>query len=174
MSERAAFPARRSAFVLTVSDGVAGGVREDRSGEALAERLAALGFEVGRAVVADERWAIEEAIVDAAASVPLVVTTGGTGLTPRDVTPQATQAVVDYEIPGLAEAMRADGRRSTPMAALSRAVVGVRGRALIVNVPGSPKGALESLEAIVPALDHALETLAGAFEHPASAPAEKA
>jgi molybdenum cofactor synthesis domain-containing protein len=172
MSDRDPGPSRRAAFVLTVSDGVAAGVRDDRSGAALAERLVALGFEVGRAVVADERWAIEEAIVDAAASVPLVVTTGGTGLTPRDVTPQATQAVVDYEIPGLAEAMRADGRRSTPMAALSRAVVGVRGRALIVNVPGSPGGALQSFEAIVPALDHALETLAGAFEHSASAPAE--
>ena len=95
----------------------------------------------------------------------LVITTGGTGLTPRDVTPQATQAAIDYEVPGLAEAMRAAGRASTPLADLSRGVVGVRGRTLIVNLPGSPKGALESLEAIVPVLDHALETLAGPYDH---------
>jgi molybdenum cofactor synthesis domain-containing protein len=93
------------------------------------------------------------------------VTTGGTGLTPRDVTPQATLAVVDYEVPGLAEAMRAAGRAKTPFADLSRGVVGVRDRSLIVNLPGSPKGALENLEAILPALDHALETLAGPHDH---------
>jgi molybdopterin adenylyltransferase len=156
---------RRSAFVLTVSDGAAAGVRDDESGRTVAERLAGLDFEVGRSVVADERWAIEAALVEAAGRAILVVTTGGTGLTPRDVTPQATQAVIDYEVPGLAEAIRAEGRRNTPYASLSRGVVGVRGRALIVNVPGSPKGALESLEAIVPVLDHALETLAGPFEH---------
>jgi molybdenum cofactor synthesis domain-containing protein len=94
-----------------------------------------------------------------------VVTTGGTGLTPRDVTPQATLAVIDYEVPGFAEAMRADGRAATPMAILSRAVVGVRGRSLIVNLPGSPRGATESLAAIEPVLGHALETLGGPFEH---------
>jgi molybdenum cofactor synthesis domain-containing protein len=95
------------------------------------------------------------------------VTTGGTGLTPRDVTPQATLAVIDYEVPGLAEAMRAAGRRQTPMADLSRSVVGVAGRSLVVNLPGSPKAALESIEAIVPVLEHALETLAGPFDHAA-------
>jgi molybdopterin adenylyltransferase len=158
-------PVRRSAFVLTVSDGAAAGVRDDESGRSIAERLTSLDFEVGRSVVADERWAIEAALVEAAGGASLVVTTGGTGLTPRDVTPQATQAVIDYEVPGLAEAIRADGRRSTPFASLSRGVVGVRGRALIVNLPGSPKGALESLEAIVPVLDHALETLAGPLDH---------
>ena len=99
--------------------------------------------------------------------VPLVVTTGGTGLTPRDVTPQATLAVVDYEVPGLAEAMRAEGRRQTPMAALSRAVAGVRGRSLIINLPGSPSGARESLDAIADVLSHALETLAGPYDHAA-------
>ena len=98
----------------------------------------------------------------------LVVTTGGTGLTPRDVTPQATAAVLDYEVPGIAEAMRADGRRSTPFAALSRGLVGVRGGSLVVNVPGSPRGALESFEVVVPLLDHALETLAGPFDHAAA------
>lgn len=158
----------RAALVVTVSDGAAAGVRDDASGRAVAERLAGLGFDVDRSVVADEQWAIEEALVEGAGRAPLVVTTGGTGLTPRDVTPQATQAVIEYEVPGLAEAIRADGRRSTPFASLSRGVVGVRGRALIVNLPGSPKGALESLEAIVPVLDHALETLAGPFDHGAA------
>ena len=95
----------------------------------------------------------------------LVVTTGGTGLTPRDVTPEATRAVIDYEIPGMAEAMRAAGRAITPLADLSRGVVGVIGRSLVVNLPGSPKGAIESLDAIAPILDHALETLAGPHDH---------
>jgi molybdenum cofactor synthesis domain-containing protein len=155
----------RTALVLTVSDGVAAGVREDASGAAVAERLAGLGHEVERAVVPDEQPAIEAALVAAAERHPLVVTTGGTGLTPRDVTPQATLAVVDYEVPGFAEAMRADGRRSTPLAILSRAVVGVRGRSLVVNLPGSPRGAVESLAALEPVLEHALETLAGPFDH---------
>ena len=155
----------RSALVLTASDRSAEGSREDTSGQIIAERLAALEFTVERKVVADEQWLIEEALVEAAGRHQLIVTTGGTGLTPRDVTPQATTAVIDYEVPGLAEAMRAEGRRSTPLASLSRAVVGVRGRTLIVNLPGSPRGAAESLEAILSVLPHALETLAGPFEH---------
>jgi molybdenum cofactor synthesis domain-containing protein len=165
VSEPAKGRFRRTAFVLTTSDRSAAGTREDASGAGVAERLEALGFTVERSVVADDQPAIEGALKEAADRHPLVVTTGGTGLTPRDVTPQATLAVVDYEVPGLAEAMRAEGREQTPFASLSRAVVGVRGRTLIVNVPGSPKGALESIEAIVPVLDHALETLAGPFEH---------
>jgi molybdopterin adenylyltransferase len=165
VSEPARGRFRRTAFVLTTSDRSAAGTREDASGAGIAERLEALGFTVERSVVADDQPAVEAALKEAADRHPLVVTTGGTGLTPRDVTPQATLAVVDYEVPGLAEAMRADGREQTPFASLSRAVVGVRGRTLIVNVPGSPKGALESIEAIVPVLDHALETLAGPFEH---------
>jgi molybdenum cofactor synthesis domain-containing protein len=152
-------------LVLTASDRSAAGERQDASGAALAERLSGLGFRVERQVVADDRPAIEAALREGASRHPLVVTTGGTGLTPRDVTPQATLAVIDYEVPGLAEAMRAEGRRHTPMADLSRAVVGVAGGSLIVNVPGSPKGALESLDAVVPVLDHALETLAGPFDH---------
>jgi len=104
-------------------------------------------------------------MLEAATGHVLVVTTGGTGLTPRDVTPQATLAVMDYEIPGMAEAMRAAGRIVTPLADLSRGRVGVLGRTLLVNLPGSPKGAMESLEAIVPILDHALETLAGPHDH---------
>ena len=164
----------RSALVLTASDRGAAGEREDTSGAGVAKRLDELGFQVEREVVADDRPAIEGALKAGAAHHQLVVTTGGTGLTPRDVTPQATLAVVDYEVPGLAEAMRAAGRASTPLADLSRAVVGVRGGSLIVNLPGSPKGAMESLEAIVPVLDHALETLAGPFDHAARTPATSA
>jgi molybdopterin adenylyltransferase len=155
----------RSALVITASDGAAAGVRQDESGAKVGARLEALGFAVERRVVADDRWAIQGALIDGAAHHPLVISTGGTGLTPRDVTPQATEAVIDYAVPGLAEAMRAAGRATTPLADLSRGVVGVRGRTLIVNLPGSPKGALESLEALVPALDHALDTLAGPYDH---------
>jgi molybdopterin adenylyltransferase len=155
----------RTAVVITASDRSAAGEREDTSGAAVAQRLEALGFKVDREVVPDDRSRIQRTLVAAAARHPLIVTTGGTGLTPRDVTPQATLAVIDYEVPGIAEQMRAEGRRHTPMASLSRGVVGVRGGSLIVNLPGSPKGALESLEAIVPILDHALETLAGPFDH---------
>ena len=156
---------RRSALVITASDGAAAGVREDLSGVRVGERLEALGFGVERLVVADDRASIEQALIDGARDHALVVTTGGTGLTPRDVTPQATAAVVDYEVPGLAEAMRAAGRAVTPLADLSRGVAGVRNGSLIVNLPGSPKGAIESLDAIVAVLDHALETLAGPYDH---------
>jgi molybdopterin adenylyltransferase len=162
--------AQRSALVVTCSDRSAAGTRDDTSGAVLADRLTALGFVVHRATVADEADRIEQVLRDGAALHPLIVTTGGTGLTPRDVTPQATLAAVDYEVPGLAEAMRAVGRTSTPLADLSRAVVGVLGRTLVVNTPGSPKGAAESLDAIVPVLDHALETLAGPHDHEAVDP----
>ena len=161
-------PGARSALLLTASDRSFAGTRDDASGEALAERLGELGFEVERAVVPDDIDAIADAIQLGATRHRLVVTTGGTGLTPRDVTPQATATILDYEVPGIAEAMRADGRRSTPFAALSRGLVGVRGATLVANLPGSPKGALESFEVLVPLLDHALETLSGPFDHAAA------
>jgi len=159
----------RSALVITASDGAAAGVREDASGAGVAARLEALGYAVQREVIPDDRATIEQALIDGAARHSLVLTTGGTGLTPRDVTPQATRAVIDYEVPGLAEAMRAAGRAKTPFADLSRGLVGVRGRTLIANLPGSPKGALESLEALEAVLEHALETLAGPHDHGATA-----
>lgn len=159
----------RTALVVTASDRSAAGTRDDASGALLADRLRTLGFVVDRATVADEEALISRVLIDGAVHHRLIVTTGGTGLTPRDVTPQATLAVIDYQVPGIAEAMRADGRAKTPLAALSRAVVGVRGRTLIVNVPGSPKAAAESLEALEPILDHALETLAGPHDHAAQA-----
>ena len=165
MSNGSSASAPRSALVITTSDGVAAGVREDISGGRVGERLTALGFAVERRVVPDDRAAIAAALRDAADRYPLVVTTGGTGLTPRDVTPQATLEVIDYEVPGLAEVMRAAGRASTPFADLSRGVVGVGGRTLIVNLPGSPKGAVESLDAISAVLEHALDTLAGPYDH---------
>ncbi len=159
----------RRVLVVTVSDGVDAGVRTDTSGEQLRDRLVSLGYQVDRQLVADEAERIRDVLDAAAGSYALVLTTGGTGLTPRDVTPQATAGIVDYEVPGMAEAMRAAGRAITPLADLSRGVVGVRAGTLIVNLPGSPKGALESLAALEPLLDHALETLAGPFDHSAGA-----
>lgn len=154
------------AFVLTVSDGVHAGVREDRSGDALTRLLQARGFEVTRSVVPDEAPEIAKAIREAVmAGVELVVSTGGTGLGPRDVTPQAARPLLDYEVPGLAEEMRRAGAASTPLAVLSRSVAGVSGRTLVLNLPGSERGATESLEAVLPVLDHALQLLRGDTKH---------
>jgi molybdopterin adenylyltransferase len=150
---------------VTVSDGVSRGARDDASGAALAARLEDLGFDCQREVVADEAEAIATVVTAAAESHALVVLTGGTGLGPRDRTPQTLHGLLDYEIPGFGEAMRAVGRRSTPMADLSRSMAGVLGRTLVVAVPGSRSGALESLAALEALLGHALETLAGRTEH---------
>jgi molybdopterin adenylyltransferase len=153
--------------VLTVSDRASAGRRVDESGPAVAALLAAGGFQVAPVeIVPDEREGISAALTRAAeGGYGLVVTTGGTGLGPRDVTPEATADVLDFEVPGLAEAMRSAGLAKTPLAALSRALAGVRGTALIVNLPGSVKGASESLEAVLPALPHAVRLLQGQTEH---------
>ena len=155
------------AHVITVSDGVSARIREDESGRALVRILKDAGFEVSEPVVVpDEQQGIADAIVAAAEhGADVVVTTGGTGLGPRDVTPQATSAVIDFEVPGIGEAMRRAGAASTPMAALSRSMAGVRGQTLIINVPGSPRGAAESLEAVVPILAHAIKLLHGDTKH---------
>ena len=154
------------ALVLTISDGVVAGTREDLSGEAVEERLSGLGFKVRRAVVADEPDEIGRLVSDAADSgTRLIVTSGGTGLGPRDRTPEGVTPVVDYVIPGFGEAMRAEGRTHTALASLSRSFGAVRGQTLIICVPGSPRGALESLDAVDMILGHALDTLAGRTAH---------
>jgi molybdenum cofactor synthesis domain-containing protein len=155
-----------SAAVLTVSDGVAHGTRLDESGDALVDLLTTNGFVVAaRSVVADDPAAIGQAIVNLSGVARLVVTTGGTGFGPRDHTPEATREVIEREAPGMAWLMMQSGIASTPLAALSRGVVGTVGSALVVNLPGSPRGALENLTALLPVLGHALELLGGHTEH---------
>ena len=148
------------AAVLTVSDGVAAGVRDDRSGDILAGLLAEEGYEVERLVVADELEEIEEAIGELSGRATLVLTTGGTGLAPRDVTPEATESAVDRQAPGIAQAIRADAIAKTPHGLLTRGIAGVRGRTLIVNLPGSPGGCSDGFAVLRPALRHALELIA--------------
>jgi len=150
------------AAVLTVSDGVHAGVREDRSGNELARLLEEEGFDVSRSVVADETADISDAIASFAdGGMLLVVTTGGTGFAPRDVTPEATRAVLDREAPGIAEAIRADALARTPHALLSRGIAGLRGATLVVNLPGSPGGCRDGFAVLRPALHHGLELASG-------------
>jgi len=153
---------RAVAAVLTVSDGVSDGTRADESGDVAEGILREAGFDVGsRVLVPDDRGRIEAILRELAGTHALVVTTGGTGFGPRDVTPEATRAVIDREAPGLAEVMRTAGLAKTPMASLSRAVAGSIGGTLVLNLPGSPKGVRESLDAVLPVLPHAIELLGG-------------
>jgi molybdenum cofactor synthesis domain-containing protein len=151
--------------VITISDGVSVGAREDLSGAALERMLEERGYAVSRDLVPDEKSEIEAALRRAAGTARLVVTTGGTGFGPRDVTPEATAAVLEREAPGLVHLMISKGLESTPMAALSRARAGAVGSSLVVNLPGSPRGATESLEAIIDLIPHVLQLLAGDTEH---------
>ena len=155
-----------TAAVLTVSDSVERGRRTDRSGPATAEVLQQHGFDVTqqRAVV-DDRSEIEQTLIQLSGQVRLIVTTGGTGVSERDVTPEATRAVCSKLIEGIPQKMRADGLASTGLAILSRGVCGVRGRSLILNLPGSPAGAVDSLQSVIEILPHALELLEGKTDH---------
>jgi len=155
-----------TAAVVTVSDSCARGEREDKSGPAVAHLLETLKFSVAvREVVSDDLIQIQNLLIRLAREVRLVVTTGGTGIAPRDVTPEATEAVCDRLLPGVAEVMRNVGRKQTPFASLSRGVCGVRGKALILNLPGSPSGAVESLTAVAELLPHAVDLLSGKTGH---------
>ena len=155
------------AAVLTVSDGVSAGVREDTSGDVLEELLRDEGYSVARTVVPDDADVIAAAIGSFGdAGVALVLTTGGTGFAPRDVTPEATRAVIDREAPGIAEAIRADALARTPHALLSRGIAGLRGATLVVNFPGSPGGCRDGFEIVRPALRHGLELAAGEMTTP--------
>jgi molybdopterin adenylyltransferase len=149
------------AAVITVSDGVAAGEREDESGALLVELLEAERFEVEHRVVPDERPQIAAALRELAQRAHLILTTGGTGVSPRDFTPEATESVLDRRVPGIAEALRADAIKNTPHGLLGRGVAGIRGQTLIVNLPGSPGGCRDGFALIMPALPHAVQLISG-------------
>lgn len=160
------YPIMKTAAVLTVSDSSSRGERADLSGPAVADLLRRNGFEITRqAIVPDEQEAIESALMRVSDEVQLIVTTGGTGIADRDVTPEATRVVCSRLIEGIPEKMRSAGLQHTPYAILSRGVCGVRGQTLILNVPGSPNGAVQSLEAVIDILPHVVDLLAGKTEH---------
>ncbi len=155
-----------TAAVLTISDSAFQGTRKDLSGPAVVKELVAAGFQVEiTAIVPDERDQIQDKLVQCCREVRLVVTVGGTGIAARDVTPEAAVAVCERLIPGIPERMRAAGSAKTPLAALSRGACGVLGKSLVLNLPGSPKAAVESLQAVVGILPHALDLLDGKTEH---------
>ena len=155
-----------SAAVVTVSDSCSRGEREDRSGPAVAQLLEKLKFSVtAREIVPDDKIQIQNLLIRLAREVRFIVTTGGTGIAARDVTPEATLAVCDRVLDGVSERMRSEGAKKTPFAALSRGVCGVRGKALILNLPGSPAGAVDSLQSVAELIPHALELLSGKTEH---------
>jgi len=159
-------PEALTAAVLTVSDSSSRGERTDLSGQAVAEILKKRDFSVtATEVVADDQPVIQQAIIRLAGKARLVVTTGGTGIAERDVTPEATRAICDRLLEGIPERMRFEGSKKTPMAALSRGICGVRGRVLILNLPGSPRGAAESLETVIDLLPHVLALLGGDTKH---------
>jgi molybdopterin adenylyltransferase len=153
-----------NAGIITVSDKGSQGKRQDLSGPAIAEMLAGAGIQIKKTlIIPDEVDQISEAIIQFAdvEKLDLILTTGGTGVSPRDLTPDATLKVIDKEVPGMAEAMRLASMKITPHAMISRAITGIRGRCLIINLPGSPKGAKENLAAVLPALQHAIEKIKG-------------
>ncbi|MGA2019423.1 MAG: MogA/MoaB family molybdenum cofactor biosynthesis protein [Candidatus Sulfotelmatobacter sp.] len=159
-------PVNFSAAVITVSDSCARGQRVDASGPAVAELLEKSGFRVvAKQIVQDDSMQIQNALVHLALEVRFIVTTGGTGIAERDVTPEATESICERVIDGVAERMRSEGYKQTPFAALGRGVCGVRGKTLILNLPGSPSGAVESLQAVMELVPHALNLLDGKTEH---------
>jgi molybdenum cofactor synthesis domain-containing protein len=156
----------RTAIIITVSDSAFSGHREDLSGPAVSDFLDEHGFEVrGSAIVPDESAQIKDALLDACSRADLVVTTGGTGIAARDITPEVTRSICEKLVEGVSERIRAEGLKYTPLASLSRGLCGTRGKTVILNVPGSPKGAIESLEAVVKLLPHMIDLLHGKTGH---------
>jgi molybdopterin adenylyltransferase len=155
-----------TAIIITVSDSAFSGDREDLSGPAVSDFLDEHGFEIrGSAIVPDEHAQIKDALLDACSRANLVITTGGTGIAPRDITPEVTRSICEKLVEGVSERMRAEGLKHTPLASLSRGLCGTHGTTVILNVPGSPKGAIESLQAVVELLPHMIDLLHGKTGH---------